>query len=136
MKLTNGLNAKDRQSVRIALENNSISELITKEYFEPTGYPKRADYIAGSKCKCCGSKTKHNDDAGFRDAMAAYRERQQKLVLKFRYALMEFNGIAEEFHPAAVQKTLDMAWSYGHSAGLHEVQSYFEDLLDIILCVK
>lgn len=29
-------------------------------------------------------------------------------------------------------RCFSLAWEYGHSAGLHEVESYFDDLVELI----
>lgn len=60
---------------------------------------------------------------------AEYRRKQNDLDGKFRTDLKLWLGIAD--HPKA-DHLVELAWSYGHSSGLHEVADYAAELADLL----
>ena len=61
------------------------------------------------------------------------RERRKKAQIE-RHNLMANLAHKYGFETLTpkVIKCFDIAWDYGHSAGLHEVESYFDDLVELI----
>lgn len=50
-------------------------------------------------------------------------------VAEFYHKQLEKHGLEDT---PKVQKLWSRAWEDGHSAGLHEVASYFDDLIDLV----
>ena len=63
------------------------------------------------------------------DAFRAYENETHRLMSAFRSDLFEEYAVAD--NPRAA-KAFDLAWSQGHAHGLHEVETYFEELADLI----
>jgi hypothetical protein len=78
-------------------------------------YPKREDYL-------------HDMDS-YRKAQEAYREETRKVDEAFKLALYK------EYHVSRCKKREEafrLAWDYGHSAGYHEIEHYFTELVTLI----
>jgi hypothetical protein len=60
---------------------------------------------------------------------AAHQEAEAERIRQFKVDLFAAYGVTE--HPKA-ERTFSLAWELGHSAGLHEVESFFADLVTLI----
>jgi len=69
------------------------------------------------------------DKLAFNVAKQTYANRFALLTDEFKRDLFEEHGVTG--HPKA-ELAFKLAWDYGHSSGLNEVVSYFEELVDLI----
>ena len=59
----------------------------------------------------------------------AYYADKRRLEIKFRDDLAAEHGVSK--NPRA-EKLFEIAWDLGHAAGLHEVITYYEKLVELI----
>lgn len=60
---------------------------------------------------------------------AAHQEAEAERIRQFKVDLFAAYGVTE--HPKA-ERAFSLAWELGHSAGLHETETFFSDLVDLI----
>lgn len=60
---------------------------------------------------------------------AAYQEGEAERLRQFKVDLFAAYGVTG--HPKA-ERAFSLAWELGHSAGLHETETFFSDLVDLI----
>lgn len=97
----------------------NINERIAQDYYKSkVPYPIAEEYPKGRK------------DEKFREARRMYTEDQSRLHRQvFRADLFEEYGVVG--NPKAAL-CFDIAWDLGHSAGLAEVDMYFDRLVALI----
>jgi hypothetical protein len=61
--------------------------------------------------------------------LAAYQEAKAERIRQFKVDLFVAYGVTG--HPKA-EKAFELAWEFGHSGGLHEVELYFSTLVTLI----
>ncbi len=71
--------------------------------------------------------------AAYDEAKKAYNADEARLEAEFKSALEVDHGISG--HPNA-DKLYSIAWSYGHSAGLGEVVTHYNELADLVVGTK
>ena len=69
------------------------------------------------------------DKEALQAARQAYGAETARLIQLFQDDLFEEYGVTD--NPKRF-KAYDLAWEHGHSSGLSEVVSFFEDLVDLI----
>lgn len=60
---------------------------------------------------------------------ADHQEAEAERIRQFKVDLFAAYGVTE--HPKA-ERAFSLAWELGHSAGLHETETFFSDLVDLI----
>jgi hypothetical protein len=82
-------------------------------------------------CSLCGSYLKHKERySKYMKELSEYRMLQSDLEAKFKRDLEREFGLE---HHSKKDLLYEKAWNLGHSCGLNEVYSYYEDLVDLIL---
>ena len=61
--------------------------------------------------------------------LAAYQEAEAERIRQFKVDLFVAYGVTG--HPKA-ERAFNLAWDFGHSGGLHEVELYFSTLATLI----
>lgn len=61
--------------------------------------------------------------------LKVYREKQQIVKENFMNALICAHDVKN--NPKA-RKVFELAWEHGHASGLHDVENYFEDFVELI----
>lgn len=61
--------------------------------------------------------------------LAAYQEAEAERIRQFKVDLFVAYGVTG--HPKA-ERAFNLAWDFGHSGGLHEVELYFSTLVALI----
>lgn len=60
----------------------------------------------------------------------AYRDEDKRLYEQFKKDLFEEYGVTNN---PKVEQAYSLAYAYGHSCGLNEIQNYFSELVDLII---
>ena len=76
------------------------------------------------------------DDAAFAAARHAYRDETAARMAEFKNDLFYDNGFVGEACNEFTEKLFSIAWEKGHSNGLAEVASEFEDLVELVDIAK
>lgn len=76
------------------------------------------------------------DDAAFAAARQAYQAETAARMAEFKNDLFYDNGFVGEAYNEFTEKLFSIAWEKGHSSGLAEVASVFEDLVELVDIAK
>ena len=60
----------------------------------------------------------------------AYRDEDKRLYEQFKKDLFEEYGVTNN---PKVEQAYSLAYAYGHSCGLNSIESYFSELVDLIV---
>jgi hypothetical protein len=59
-------------------------------------------------------------------------EIESDFIACFKYALLAKEGVLDAPNAARIDKAYELAWQYGHSEGLIEVEVHFEGFVDLV----
>jgi hypothetical protein len=112
---------KDFQKVYVYARGNVVADGVPRNTIDE--HQMNAWKVTGHTIEIQDDKT------GYRAAQTAYSQETARLEAQFRRDLEDEYSVAD--HPKA-SMLYSKAWQLGHSAGLGEVASYYDDLVDLI----
>lgn len=115
---------------------DAIKLLIKDLVFETkVVYPRRSNFKVRTKCECCGGVQKNKTaESDYKVAMAHYRTDQALRSEQFKYICMY--DLSMRYGEKQADAGWDMAWSRGHSDGLHSVYDELVEIADLLSILK
>ena len=102
------------------------------QFDNPVPYPNREDFKEKALITAKSGNVVEAtvfDDRGYKAAVRKYREAANDVEARFRQAVIDHLGIAD--NPKR-DLLFEKAWSHGHAGGFNDVLYWAEELVDLI----